>query len=45
MTNLFNNAARSLIGVAGALVLGFGVLAATVAPALDTAPRIATLSA
>ena len=34
MNNLFNSAARNVIGVAGAIVLSLGLLTVTVAPAL-----------
>ena len=44
MTNFTNTAARSLIGIAGALFLGFGLLTVTVAPAMTLAP-LATQSA
>ena len=46
MTNLFNSAARNVIGVAGAIFLSLGLLTVTVAPALvNAAPQVATLSA
>ena len=45
MKNFYNQTARSLVGVAGALVLGFGLLAVTVAPALATSPQVSTARA
>ncbi len=44
MTNLFNSAARSIVGVAGALFLSFAFLTVSVGPALSTAP-VSTQSA
>lgn len=38
MTNYFNTAARSVIGVAGAFFLSFAFLTVSVGPALSTAP-------
>jgi|GEM_PF-5303579 len=46
MTNLYNAAARTVIGVAGAGLLSLGVLTVTVAPALSSSiPQVATQSA
>jgi hypothetical protein len=45
MTNLFNSAARSVIGVAGAIFLSLGLLTVTVAPALVNSAPVATHSA
>ncbi len=46
MTNLYNTAARTVIGVAGAALLSLGLLTVTVAPALtNSLPQVATQSA
>ena len=45
MKNFYNQTARSLVGVAGALVLSLGLLAATVAPALATSPQVSSTGA
>ena len=45
MMNFYNQSARSLVGVVGAVVLSLGLLTVTVAPALTASPQVAAARA